>query len=209
VQAANYFWHEGDRDGALAGYELALKSVPDYPPALVGQGRVALARGRAAEAAPLLARAYERNPLVETAWLLGDARTAAGDADGAARAYELVERTGTTDPRTLSLFLATKRRAPARALQLAEEEHRRRPDVYSADALAWALFHAGRVAEARAASDRALALGTRDARLLYHAGVIRAAQGERDGGRQLLAQARRLGPGLDRDATAEVAALHL
>src|SRR5258708_18029883 len=55
VQSALYFWHEGDYAGADAGFELALSAVTDYPPALVGRARVALARGEGARAAQLLA----------------------------------------------------------------------------------------------------------------------------------------------------------
>ncbi len=197
-QAAQYFWHEGDHDGALAGYDMALTTRPDYPAALVGKAKIALARGRAPEAVPLFERAYEHSPLVETAWLLGDARQAAGDPTGAAKAYALVETTGATDPRTLALYYATKEKEPQKALALAEEELRRRRDLYTEDAYAWALFRAGKLPEARAASARARRLGTRDARLLQHAGAIELALGKTADGNRLLAEAARLNPGFDR-----------
>ncbi len=85
-EAALLFWHEGDYAGADAGFDYALTQVSDYPPALVGKGRVALARGDYRAAARLFERALARRPLAETAWLLGDAHTLRGDAAAAQRA---------------------------------------------------------------------------------------------------------------------------
>jgi len=54
------------------------------------------------------------------------------------------------------------------------------------DTLAWSYFKAGRLTDARRASDEALRLGTRDARLLYHAAEIVAASGDRKAAKLLL-----------------------
>ena len=209
VQTAMIFWHKGDYAGADAGFDLAMdRGMADYPPALVGKGRCALARGDGERAAELLDRAYARSPLVETAWLLGDARAMAGDTDGAARAYGIVERTGrAADPRTLSLYYSTKGRSLDKALALAEAEKKVRGDVYTEDAYAWALHRNGREAEARAASDRALAHGTRDARLMYHAGAIRIASGDAAAGRAMAASALALNPRFDVTGAQEAADL--
>jgi tetratricopeptide (TPR) repeat protein len=101
VQAAWVFWHEGDYAGARAGFAQALKELPYYAPALEGLGRVQLSAAAqlpAAEASALykdaiglLARALSRHPLAETAWWLGDAYTALGDAAHASEAYARVE----------------------------------------------------------------------------------------------------------------------
>ncbi|HZF49293.1 MAG TPA: tetratricopeptide repeat protein [Polyangiaceae bacterium] len=204
VQAAMIFWHLGDYDGADAGFEKALRVFSDYPPALVGKGRVALAKGDAAKAAELLAISYQKSPLVETAWLLADAREAAGDAKGAEEARAKVVKTGRqTDPRTLAQFYATKGVEAAEAIKLAEEELKVRADIYTEDALAWALYRAGKFAEARAASDKAIRLGTKDARLLYHAGAIRIAQGEKAAGEKLVLEALKLNPKFDVTGSAE------
>jgi tetratricopeptide (TPR) repeat protein len=208
TQAAMLFWHEGDYDGADAGLQLALQQFPDYPPALVGRARVALARGEARPAADWLARAYALSPLVETAWLLGDARQLAGDGAGSAAAYALVLKQGRrSDPRTLALFLATQDRDRDDAVALASEERRRRGDIYTEDVLAWALFRAGRLDEAAAASARAVALGTRDARLWYHAGAIAMARGDEARGRALVRKALALNPGFDVTGAREARAL--
>ncbi len=179
VQAAMIFWHKGDYPGADAGFNAALKECPDYPPALVGRGRVALGKGDFARAKEALEPAFKESPLAETAWLLGDARGGAGDAKGADEAYAQVVRIGrATDLRTLALFWATKDREHDEALRLVEAERKVRDDIYTEDTLAWALYRLGRFADARAASDHAIALGTKDARLFYHAGAIRLAAGE-------------------------------
>ncbi|GAC1347274.1 MAG: hypothetical protein NVSMB23_26240 [Myxococcales bacterium] len=204
VQAGMIFWNEGDAPGAEAGFDLALQSLPDFPPALVGKARVLLGRGDGKGAAALLERAYQAIPLVETGWLLGDAREAAGDAAGAGQVWADIERRGrTSDPRTLALFWATQDREHEAALKLALDERKVRDDEYTEDVAAWALYRAGRFDEARAASDKALRLGTRDARLWFHAGVIRIAGGDAAGGRALVRKALDLNPHFDRKGEAE------
>src|SRR5262249_24978193 len=198
VQAAMIFWHEGDYEGADAGFDKALERLPDFAPANVGKGRVAMARGDYRRAAELLERAFKASPLVETAWLLGDAREAAGDAKGAAEAYAHVERDGRrTDPRTLSLFWSTKNKSPEEALRLAREEYASRKDIVTEDAVAWALFRSGKIDEAKASITRARRLGTPDARLVFHEGAIRIAAGETNRGKELVAQARKMNPAFD------------
>jgi tetratricopeptide (TPR) repeat protein len=208
VQAAMLFWHEGDYAGASAGFDQALAWYPDYPPALVGKGRVALAKGENAEAVKSLERAYGLSPLVETAWLLGDAKTATGDTAGASEAYGRVEKTGKQgDPRTLAAFLAAKGKSPEEAVRLAEAEAKKRGGPHTDDVLAWAYYRAGRLAEAKTASQRATQYGTKDATLLYHAGAILAASGERAKGLALVRDALARNPAFDVTGAAEARAL--
>lgn len=208
VQAAMIFLGEGDVEGADAGFDKALEKLPEFPPALVGKGRVAMAKRDYRRAAELFARAHAASPLVETAWLLGDARERAGDDKGAAEAFAIVVRDGKrTDPRTLSLFYSAKGREPAEALRLAREEFEKRKDVFTEDAVAWALFRAGELKEAKAAITRARRLGTRDARLLYHHGAILAATGDVARGKKLVAEAVALSASLDAATAAEARAL--
>jgi tetratricopeptide (TPR) repeat protein len=208
VQAAMIFWHEGDYEGADAGCDRALERVSSFAPALVCKGRVAMARKDHARAAELFGRAYEASPLVETAWLVGDARAALGDAKGAADAYAIVEKEGRrTDPRTLSTFWSTKGTHADEALALAREEHAVRKDILTEDALAWALYRAGKIDEAKASIRAARALGTPDARLLFHEGAIRVAAGETEKGRKLVQQAIAMNPSFDATAAEEAARL--
>ncbi|MCB9787623.1 MAG: tetratricopeptide repeat protein [Deltaproteobacteria bacterium] len=198
VEAAETFRLTGDLEGAEAGYALALQHLPDYPPALVGQARVLLARGEAAHAVPLLERALARKPAVTTAGLLATAREAAGDADGAEEALSEAVAIGRRgDGLGLSRLYSERGLETAEALALARAEVAHRGGIATQDALAWALYRAGRPGEARAASDLALAHGTRDARLLYHAGAIRVAQGQVSEGRALIEEALMLAPEFD------------
>jgi Flp pilus assembly protein TadD len=82
-------------------------------------------------------------------------------------------------------------------VRLASEELAVRPDIYGSDALAWALLNAGRAADALPHVQDALAAGTQDARLWYHAGLVEAATGNVDAARTHLTNALALGPALD------------
>jgi Flp pilus assembly protein TadD len=95
------------------------------------------------------------------------------------------------------VFWADHGTRTADAVVIARDELARRTDVYGHDALAWALLADGDAAAARAESDLALALGTRDARLLYHAGMISAALGDDDRARDELRAALDLNPHFD------------
>lgn len=208
VEAGTIYWQEADYAGADSIYAEALRWIPDYPGALVGRARVALARKDPASAIPWLEKAYAERPLAETAWLLGDARAMAGDAAGAERAYaEVVGHGRRGEGLILAAFYAAKNREIEEALRLIEAERRSRGGVYVEDVYAWALYRAGKIAEARQASDRALRLGTRDARLLYHAGAIRIAAGEAARGRDLVRQALALNPAFDCTGAAEARSL--
>ena len=72
----------------------------------------------------------------------------------------------------MALFLATRHENPETALRLARTELGSRSDVFTHDALAWSLAAAGNLAEAHSEMQRALAEGTEDARLFFHAAVI-------------------------------------
>jgi hypothetical protein len=74
------------------------------------------------------------------------------------------------------------------ALDLARREQQVRSDIYTHDVLAWALYKNGRASEALAPMKEALRLGTNDARLFFHAGMIHRAIGD-------AARARRSRPG--------------
>jgi len=82
-------------------------------------------------------------------------------------------------------------------LRLAEQEAAVRDDIYTDDTLAWACYKNGRLARAKRAASRAQRLGTEDALLDYHAGVIAAALGRPGAGRRHLRHALALNPHFD------------
>jgi Flp pilus assembly protein TadD len=188
------FQSQIDQHGlAEANIRHARRIFPEYPPALLEQGRRLLAEDRAQEAVSLLRRAVSLNPLPESHWALLEALEHSGAGPEAAQVRSRLVASGAgQDPRTLSLFLATRRLEPERALQLSQRELADRQDIFTLDAHAWALLAAGRIDEAVDFSRRALALGTRDARLFFHAGVIHARAGDSAAAHQWLHRARRL-----------------
>jgi tetratricopeptide (TPR) repeat protein len=196
ARLAAYELQRGRLDSAEQMAVASMQSVPDYASALLVKGRIRLAQKEYPEAIELLEHAARLNPLPDYQWVLGDALRAAGRPNEAAAAEQLLLQNGAADdPRTLALYLSTRlaRIASApegaydmragdgqRAVDLARHEIRVRSDVFTLDALAWALVNVGEVHEASALIERALAEGTADARLFLHASVIAAADGRSD-----------------------------
>jgi hypothetical protein len=96
--------------------------------------------------------------------------------------------------RTWSMFLLDHGRDVDGTLRRVRAELEERRDVYGWDAYAWALYRAGRPREAAEASARALGLGTRDASLRFHAGMIARAVGDTAGARRHLDAALEINP---------------
>lgn len=111
-----------------------------------------------------------------TLGVLSDAYAAKGDSARAAEYTRIMEVAISRQPgpfhRAWSLFLLDHSREVDLVLQQARKELEGRKDIYGYDLLAWALHQSGHHREAREAMRHALALGTRDASLFYHAGVI-------------------------------------
>jgi Flp pilus assembly protein TadD len=125
-----------------------------------------------------LQKAAKLNPLPEYQWTLAEALRAAGKENEASDVEtQLCQRGASSDPRTLALYLATRQESPETALRLARTELDSRGDVFTHDALAWSLAGAGRLTEAQSEIKRALAEGTEDARLFFHAAVIASQAG--------------------------------
>ena len=175
TRLALYQLQRGATKQALDACAAALSVQSDFAPAMLARGRILLAMNRAADAVVEIQRAATLNPLPEYQWALADALGAAGDKDRAL-AVELIisGRSDLEDARTVSLYLATRHQDVERAVRLAQQELTNRADVFTHDALAWALVAAGRPAEAQQQSTEALSERTRDPRLYFHAGVIAA-----------------------------------
>jgi hypothetical protein len=140
-----------------------------------------LAVGESVAAVNLLRRAVAKNPLPEYQWTLADALRAAGLDHEAERVEAELARTGpASDPRTFALYLETRGLRPEFALRLVTSELEERGDVFTHDALAWAQSAAGDHAAAWGSIERALAEGTKDARLFFHASVIAVRLGRPD-----------------------------
>jgi len=189
---------EGERE-----FDHALFAFPDYHAALAAKAHARLRAGDTDNAVSFYQRALERVPLPDYAIALGDLYARLGRADEAKRQYDLVEfieRSGAiegTYSRNLALFWADHDTRLDEALAVAERERAGRDDIYTSDLLAWCLYKKSRLTEAKAAIERALRLGTQDARLLYHAGMIAQALGDRRAAANFLRQALKLDPDFD------------
>jgi len=193
-------FNAGDAQGALVQYQAGLDADPSYARLLEGRAKAEAALGRVDEALADYAAVVERLP--EPAYLLqyGEYLQSLGRTDGAQKQYRifgsvasLFEANGVALDVDTVLFQADHG-DPAAALREAEAALAHRQFLDMDDAYAWALHVNGRDAEAREWSDRALALGTRNALFHYHAGVIRQALGDADGARTHLADALDINP---------------
>jgi tetratricopeptide (TPR) repeat protein len=133
-----------------------------------------------------------------TLGLLHDAWAARGDTAKADEYYRAMALSVLRQPgpyhRAWSLFLLNHDREVPRVLDNVTSELRSRRDIYGYDLLAWALHKSGRNAQARAPMAQALALGTRDAMLFYHAAMIDRALGDTTSARTRLETALAINP---------------
>src|SRR5262249_2601391 len=155
----------------------------NYYIAEAGVARTTAALGKIDDAIALYQHAIDAVPQPEYLAALGDLYALRGERARAESLYETVRVSATLASaslydRQLALFYLAHARDLDDGLAIAHAALIRRPDVYGEDIEAWALYKAGRYSEARAASDRALALGTPDARFHYHAGLIALATDE-------------------------------
>ena len=191
----------GRLDRAEAAFTDALGVHPGYHRGLAGLAHVRAAQRRYDDAVALYTKAIAVVPLPEYAAALGDVYARTGRAAEARQQYDLVEYIGRLDAvnqalynRELAYFYADHDVKLDTALELARRELTVRQDIYAHDLLAWALFKNGRATEAQAAMSQALRLSTQDARLLFHAGMIAHALGNRSAARGYLQRALRLNP---------------
>ena len=181
TQRARYLWQSGKFTEANSALSIAMSFQTNYAPGLLLRGRMLLGEAKIEDAIPLLREAVRINPLPEYHWTLAEALRAAHREDEAGAVEEQIAAKGSvTDPRTCALYLATRRTNSELAVRLAREELAARADVFTHDVLAWALAAAGKSDEAQSHLRLALAQGTQDARLAFHATVITAQAGKLD-----------------------------
>jgi tetratricopeptide (TPR) repeat protein len=178
TRLAFYEFQTGRVSEAEQRCALALSLQNNYPPTLLLQGRILLSQSRLVEAVDCLQNAVKLNPLPEYQWTLSEALRAAGRKNEASTVETQLRQCGaSSDPRTLALYLATRHESLGTALRLARAEFDSRRDVFTHDALAWSLAAADKLTEAQEEMQRALAEGTQDARLFFHAGIIASRAG--------------------------------
>jgi tetratricopeptide (TPR) repeat protein len=192
VQMGDLLFKQGKLTAAKREYDHAAFIFPDHPMAAAGHAKVMAAEQNFAGALAIYDTLMTQGQLPHLAAHAGDMHARLGHQAEAAKMYALAEngwRFDTPEPAALVGFLATRDRATADAVGLAERASASRRDVPTMDALAWVYFKAGRIDDALKASKEALRVGTRERSILYHAAAIHRAAGDTAKARMLIGQA--------------------
>jgi tetratricopeptide (TPR) repeat protein len=201
VQLGNLYFNTGRLAEAETAYRAALQKVSGYISAEAGLARVEAARGRFDAAIARLRSVVDRLPTTEHAMLLAEVLQAAGRPGEAREAYDLAATVNgllasngvRTDLQEARLDLDRNRDA-AGALRHALTAYDAAPGISAEDTLAWALFENDRCAEAETHSIQAMRLGTQDALLFFHRGMIERCLGNTAAAREHLTRALDLNP---------------
>jgi tetratricopeptide (TPR) repeat protein len=161
----------------------ALKLFPGYHYAQFHLAKLRTMQGKHAEAADLLQERYRTAPHPENLFDLAVALDRVGRKTEAAKAFREFESAARAESenadnanRELIFYYTDHAKQPAAALAVAQREAKRRRDIHTLHAVAWALYCNGKDAEARREIEAALKVGVRDARIFFHAGLIAARQ---------------------------------
>lgn len=217
VELGHLYLKNGQADEAEKAYAAAVKVFPGYHPGYAGMGRAQAAKGGFKAAIASYEKAQASTPLPDYAAALYDLYTIQKDVKNAKIQIEMIDvidkinkNNGEVTNRNVALIFADHDWHLDRALELATAELDVRRDVYSYDALAWALYKNKKFAEADQSMAKALRMGTPEPAFYYHAEQIARANGktkEADeyrrqyAGRFIsIAVSSHDGPGLDRRA---------
>ncbi len=194
----------GEIETSIAFYMDALKVFPNYPHAVESIALLRASRGELNDAIAVFEPLVAQRPDPIDAAILGDLYKLQGRDREAQAQYSTVERLSQSSPlnsalynRHLIMFWADHDIRIEDAYVRAKKEYETRRDIYAADSFAWAALKAGKLDEAQAAITDGLHLGTRDARLFYHAGMIARARGNRDAAADYLGRALKLNKHFD------------
>ena len=187
TQYGTFLFNHNRPDEAEVQYTDALSAYPGYVHALAGQASVAAARDDYNRSIDLYTQVTQRIPLPQYVAALGDVYAADGNAPQSERQYALIgaieqlyEANGVNVDLQMSLFLADHDTSISDAVRQALAVRQAQPgSIYTADTVAWALYKSGQSEKALSYANAALAQGTQDAPLFYHAGMIQKALGDK------------------------------
>jgi tetratricopeptide (TPR) repeat protein len=200
-QLGEFLLKSGNLAGAEQAYQAGMAMDPNSYRNLAGLAEVRAAQEMYLEAVALYQKAIAVVPYPAFVTALYDLDVQVGRFDDAHKQLELLEFIGTLNPlnerlfyRDLALFYADHNLKLTESVELAKKELEVRHDVYTWDILAWVLFKNGRIPDAAEAMDKALALGTGDSLLDFHAGMIEWQLGRSERAETLLQRALDLNP---------------
>jgi tetratricopeptide (TPR) repeat protein len=169
----------GDLTKAEMYASSALRVFPDYHYGLAALAQVRTAQGRYEDAVSVLRKRYEAAPHAQNLYDLAEGQELAGQHEDAQASFRIFEQQSRAESgfdnnsnRELILYYVDRAGEPAKALEIARRELARHPDVFTLDSYAWALAANGDYASAEQQLRKALEMGVKDQKVLYHAGSI-------------------------------------
>lgn len=203
-QVAWFYLRAGDfamRQGDLKAAEQTLRQGLAIEPAdhrLWGAlAQLAGLRGDAAAVLEYGSRAGERADFA-TLSIMADAHATLGEPGRARALRALIEEGAAAEPepfaRQWTQYRLDNDVALEETVSLLAAEAAERPDALGWDMYGWGLYKLGRLAEARAALQKALATGMQDARFYFHAAMVERALGAEADAGELLDRARSINP---------------
>lgn len=179
LQLSELYLQNGQPEQAWQAASAAATHFPKLGSVDVALAHVKLAQNELDEAATLFKRAFNKQINPDTLfamWQIAVTRGRNQDATHYAKLLDgmakLDEKNGGLFRRTYAMVYAERPGRVAYAEQLARADLAQRPDIYSYDTLAWALYQGGKIKEARIYAEKALTLGTQDARIKMRTGLI-------------------------------------
>jgi tetratricopeptide (TPR) repeat protein len=202
VQLGQLYFSRGDWENADKQYQAALAALPDYWAALDHVSELRAAQQKYAEAIALYEKVIARVPRPELCQALGDlyafiskpAEAKPWHERAAAIYLKAVEQGEPLYNHHLVGFYSDSIENPTEALKWARKDLEMRHSVFAHDAMAWALYRDGKFAEAAGEMKKALALGTKDSHLFFHASMIATANGDLAQGKEFLRRAAEVNP---------------
>jgi tetratricopeptide (TPR) repeat protein len=185
VELGHLYMKSGRSAEAEKAYQAAISTFPGYHPGYAGLGKAQAVRGDVKSAIANYERAQASTPLPDYAAALYDLYHASGDEKNAQKERDLIDlydhldlSNGEKANRNVAMIYSDHNWRVDRALELARAEIAMRKDIYTYDALAWALYRNNQYGEAKTAVGEALKLGTPEPMFYYHAQQIALALGD-------------------------------
>jgi tetratricopeptide (TPR) repeat protein len=204
VELGKIYLKTGKLDDAESSYRAALRYFPNYHTAMAGLAQARAARGDWKSAIAYMKQAQASTPLPDYAAALYDYYSASGQPKEAEKQKEMIlviDRVGQAAKekanRNIAMIYADHDWNLDRALELAKNELDVRGDIYTWDALAWALYKNQRYPEAAEAMSKALKFNTPEPMFYYHSGLIYNAMDKKVEAREMLKKALSLNPDFD------------
>ncbi len=201
VELGDMYFKTGRMGEAKGAYEAAIRAFPGSHKAWGALGQLQAAKSETRAAIESYRRAQSITPLPDYAAALYDLYSASGQNEDARRqreTIELIDRLAVANNekvnRNLSLIFSGHGWNLKRALELARAELDFRRDVYTYDALAWALYKNGDFAAADDAMTKALQPGAPEPQFFYHASLIARARGNSEAAESYRKRAEDLNP---------------